>query len=178
MKPLSLCLVSLSFALSFAWACQRPPPAPFGRVLEHGGELGDVAAEDTTPRITQQGVTVWGVIEVPDGSRLQASYAAADAIARAELLKLVRVRVAGVMVSVDSTDPARQEAYEHTMEAVDGSLRTAGDIQHGYQRVLRGGELILRVWSRLSVPRAEVEAAFVSAGQPELPQAFLEELAQ
>ncbi len=176
MKPQRL--ATFSFALCFVCACQRGPAAPFGRVLEHGGQLGDVAVKDTTPRITREGVTVWGVIEVPDGSRIQPSYAAADAIARAELLRLVRVRVAGVMVSVDSTDPARQQAYEHTMEAVDGSLRAAGDIQRGYQRVLRGADIILRVWSRLSVSRADFEAAFVSAGKPELPQAFLEELAE
>jgi hypothetical protein len=145
-----------ALALSMLLACHHEGRREaFGRVLERGG----LRLDDTSTHITERGVTVWGVIEVPDGSRLQATLAGADAIARSELLKLIRVRIQDEMVSVDSTDPARIAAYEHTVESVHGSLRGAGITEHGWERVQRD-EVILRVWSRLTVSRADFDAAF------------------
>jgi hypothetical protein len=154
-----------ALGLGFTLACQHAGSAtPYGRVLARGGELGAVSLDDTNVTITDSTVTVWGVIEVPDGSRLQATYAGVDAIARAELLKLIRVRVADVMVSIDSTDPLRRAAHEHTVEVVGGALRHAGTPRHGWERVLRGEQIMLRVWARLRVPRAELERALQTAG--------------
>lgn len=140
--------------LSSALACHHAGEA---RILERGGE--SLHLEQTNLVVTHDAITAWGVIEVPDGARLQAAYAGADALARAELLKFLRVRIADVMVSVDSTDPARRDAYEHTVESVAGSLRHAGTAQHSWERVQQASDVILRVWSRLTVPRADVDAA-------------------
>jgi hypothetical protein len=163
--------IPLAFALCLL-ACRPQGTGSFGHTLERGGTLADVRVEDMTVRITESTVSAWGLLEVPDGSRLQAAYAGVDAIARAELLKLVRVRVAGLMVSVDSSDPARRDAYERIVEAVAGSLRRAGSTQHGWARVKQAERIVLRVWSQLTVPRADVEAALAAshaAGNPALP---------
>jgi len=152
----------LVFALILL-ACRPQGPRAFGDTLERGGVLAHVQVEDMTVRISDTTVSTWGLLEVPDGSRLEAAYAGADAIARAELLKLIRVRVAGVMVSVDSTDPARRAASEYTVEAVQGTLRRAGSIQRGWARVRQDARLSLRVWSQLTVPRADVQAALQAA---------------
>jgi hypothetical protein len=143
-------------------------------VLERGGELAP-RLDETHVTIDRDTVTAWGVIEVPDGSRLQATYAGVDAIARTELLKLVRVRLADVMVSVDSTDPARRDAYEHTVEAVAGTLHRTGTPHHGWERVQRRDQIILRAWSRVSVPRAELERALHDSADIPLPDGILEE---
>jgi hypothetical protein len=141
----------------------------FGHTLERGGELADVTVDAMTMRIDESTVSSWGLLEVPDGSRLQAAYAGVDAIARAELLKLIRVRVAGVMVSVDSTDPARRAVYERNIEAVAGSLRSVGVIARGWARVRQPARVVLRVWARLTVPRADIDAALRSVhAEPEL----------
>ncbi|HEX5657200.1 MAG TPA: hypothetical protein VFX59_08390 [Polyangiales bacterium] len=144
--------------LFLATACHHAGTLRGERVLERGGELAGVSLEDKKVQLTASTLSAWGVIEVPDGSRMQASYAGADAIARSELLKYVRVRVEDVMVSVDSTDPARRDAYEHTVETVHGTLRRGGITQHAWERVQRGEQRILRVWSRLSVPRADLQS--------------------
>ncbi len=145
--------------LMLALGCQHAP-TPYGNVLERGGELAQARLDEQKVVIGPRDVVAWGLIEVPDGARLQATYAGVDALARAELLKVVRVRIQDEMVSVDSTDPARVAAYEHTVETVSGSLRHSGTTLHGWERVRRGEQVIRRVWSRLTIPRAEFDAAF------------------
>jgi hypothetical protein len=148
-------------------------------VLERGGELANLSIEQTNVTVSPDAVTVWGVLEVPDGSRIQATYAGVDAITRAELLKVVRVRVADVMVSVESTKPGESRAFEHTFEAVEGVIRHAGTPVHGWQRVQRGDAVIMRVWARLTVARAELERSLADArrrGDVALPEHFVDEL--
>lgn len=157
---LFLCVVVAAGCWS-TLACTQP--SPFGTTLARGGALADADVTDMTTEITHDSVSTWGVIDVPDGSRLQAAYAAADALARAELLALIRVRVAGVMVSVDSSDPAHRQASEHVVEAVSGVLRNAAVTEHGWARVDQHARARLRVWSRLRVPRADVAATIRSA---------------
>lgn len=166
-----------ALSLGFSLACHHAGQAdPSGRVLERGGELSDVRLDEKNVTVGDGTVSVWGVIEVPDGSRLSAAHAGADAIARSELLKLVRVRIADVMVSVDSTDPARRDAFEHTVEVVHGALAHAGTPRHGWERVQRGHAIILRVWARLSVPKAELDRALQTARKLELPADMAREL--
>jgi hypothetical protein len=75
--------------------CAHASPAPLGEeVLDRGGELADIQAERRTVEVTGSTVTVWGLTEVPDGSRMQMALAGVDAITRSELLKAVQVRVA------------------------------------------------------------------------------------
>ncbi|MET0286539.1 MAG: hypothetical protein ABW352_18800 [Polyangiales bacterium] len=147
-------------------ACRPSGQSAFGDVLERGGELGKVDVAETKLEVSDSTVTAWGVLEVPDGSRMQATYAGVDAIARAELLKFIRVRVASVMVSVESSDPARNDAYERIVESVSGSLRHAGTTKHAWERVQHPDRVILRVWSRLTVPRADVEALLRTRAVP------------
>lgn len=174
-------IVSAAISLSFVLACHHPGSERLtGRVLERGGELGQVDVERTNVTVTRSTVTVWGVLEVPAGSRLQAAYAGVDAITRAELLKVLRVRVAGVVGSVESTKPGETSAYEHTFEAVEGVIRHAGTPEHGWERVARGDDVIVRIWARLRVPRAELESSLAAArakGDVALPANIVDELA-
>jgi hypothetical protein len=175
-KPHILAAVSLSWVL----ACHHAGSADlWGRVLARGGELAEVTVDMTKVTVAESTVTLWGVIEVPDGSRMQAAYAGVDAVARSELLKLIRVRIADVMVSVESTEPARRVALEHTFEAVSGVIRHAGIPQHGWERVQRGDQVVLRVWARLSIPKADLKSALEAAhtaGDVELPARIIEGL--
>ncbi len=154
-------LPRLSFsALWLACAHAGAPAEPHGEeVLERGGELANLPAERATVTVTPTTVTVWGLTEVPDGSRLQVAFAGVDAITRAELLKSVEVRVAGVVTSVESTDPARRSVVVETVEAVDGLLARAGPLPHGWARLRRSGAVVIRIWARLEVPRGELETS-------------------
>jgi hypothetical protein len=128
-------------------------------VLERGGELADARAERATVEVTADTITVWGLTEVPDGSRMQAAFAGVDAITRSELLKAVQVRVAEVVTDVDSTDPSRRSITAATFEAVDGVLARGGPLPHGWARIRRGDTIVIRLWARLEVPRAGLETA-------------------
>lgn len=128
-------------------------------VIERGGELADVEAARAPVAVTATSITVWGSSEVPDGSRMQMAFAGVDAITRSELLKAVQVRVASVVTDVDSTDPRRRSLTVETMETVDGVLSRAGALPHGWARVRRGNETVLRIWARLEIPRAQLETA-------------------
>jgi hypothetical protein len=155
--------------------CGHAAPATPGprlsgeEVLEQGGELADVDAARATVSVTADRVVVWGVTEVPDGSRMQMALAGVDAITRAELLKAIEVRVSGVVTSVESKDPAQRSVVVETVEAVSGALNQAGPLPHGWARVRRGDKIVLRLWARLDVPRTTLEnairAAVARAGQ-------------
>ena len=133
---------------------------PGEQVLERGGELAAVQAEREPVTVTASTITVWGLTEVPDGSRMQMAMAGVDAIARAELLKVVQVRVAEVVTDVDSTDPARRSITMETMEMVDGVVAHTGPLPHGWARVRRRqGDVVIRLWARLEIPRGSLETA-------------------
>ncbi len=131
-------------------------------VLERGGELAQAHPERATVAVTASTITVWGITEVPDGSRLQMALAGVDAIARSELLKAVEVRVTSAETDVESADPSRRSLTLETVEAVEGALPRATPMPHGWARVRRGDEVVLRLWARLEVPRESVEAALRS----------------
>lgn len=133
-----------------------------GDLLERGGELAQAHPERATVAVTADTVTVWGITEVPDGSRLQMALAGVDAITRAELLKVVEVRVTSTETDVESSDPRHRALTLETVEAVDGVLDRAAPMPHGWARVRRGDEVVLRLWARLEVPRESVEAALRS----------------
>ena len=122
--------LSFSALVSALWlACAHAgaPAEPRGEeVLERGGELANVQAERAVVAVTPTTVTVWGLTEIPDGSRLQIAFAGVDAITRAELLKSIQFRVDGIVTSVESSDPNRRSVVVETVEAVDGLLAHAG----------------------------------------------------
>jgi hypothetical protein len=131
-------------------------------VLERGGELAQAHPEQATVAVTADTITVWGITEVPDGSRLQMALAGVDAITRSELLKAVEVRVTSTETDVESNDPSRRSLKLQTIEAVDGVLPRATPMPHGWARVRRGDDVVLRLWARLEVSRESVEAALRS----------------
>jgi hypothetical protein len=132
-------------------------------VLERGGELADANAVRVTVAVTADTVVVWGIAEVPDGSRMQMALAGVDAITRSELLKAIEVRVSGVVTSVESSDPARRSVVVETVEAVSGALSKAGPLPHGWARIRQGDKIVLRLWARLDVPRTMLEGAIHAA---------------
>ena len=139
-------------------ACAHATPSG-ERVLERGGELADIRVERAVVEVTARAITVWGTSEVPDGSRMQMAFAGVDAITRSELLKVLQVRILSVVTDVESTDPARRSITDETFEAVNGVLAHAGPMPHGWARVRRGNETLIRIWARLEVPRATLETA-------------------
>ncbi|MGC9983080.1 MAG: hypothetical protein ABSF35_05530 [Polyangia bacterium] len=140
----------------------RPAPSP-EEVLERGGELANADAVRAKVLVTADRVSVWGMTEVPDGSRMQMALAGVDAITRSELLKSIEVRVSGVVTSVESTDPSRRSVVVESVEAVSGALSETGPLPHGWARVRRGDKVVLRLWARLDVARIVLESAIRAA---------------
>jgi hypothetical protein len=166
MRPWSTRALALAVVLALAAGalagCGHAAGAGPGRgeeVLERGGELAAADAVRATVTVTPASVTVWGLSEVPDGSRMQMAFAGVDAITRAALLKSVEVRISDLVASTESTDEARRTVVIQTVETVDGVLPRATKLPHGWARVRRNGEVVLRVWARFEVPRAELEGA-------------------
>jgi hypothetical protein len=170
--PFPLALLSLrAAALLLALGCgavsgnaAEPSPAalPGEQVLEHGGELREQWPERSL-EVTPDVVHVWGVSEVPDGSRLQLALSGVDAITRSELLKAVSVRVQSVLHDVESNTPERRALSLQTTESVAGVLERAGPLPHGWARVQRGERVVLRLWARLTLSRSELETALRGA---------------
>lgn len=134
-------------------------------LLERGGELDLSTFPATTVELRGPLLIAYGLTEVPPKSRLQAAYALADAVARAELLSAVRVGVASLQRETLSSAGGReaQEIESITAQATRGLLPALPAPGHAWQLVERDGERVLRVWSRLAAPRAEVEKAVAAA---------------
>lgn len=145
----------------FTFACAHASGGARGEVvLARGGELAHLQAERQVVQVTADTVIVWGMTEVPDGSRMQMAMAGVDAIARAELLKVIEVRVAEVVTDVDSTEASRRSITAETVEAVHGVLANTGPLPHGWARIRRsGGDVVIRLWARLAVPRTSLAVA-------------------
>jgi hypothetical protein len=165
----ALCLVGCGHAAQQRSPGEGPPGEglPGGHppkevVLERGGELADSDAIRAVVSVTADKVVVWGVTEVPDGSRMQMALAGVDAITRSELLKAIEVRTMGVVTSGERSDSARQTVVVETVEAVSGALTQMGPLPHGWARVRQGDKIVLRLWARLEVPRAMLESAVQS----------------
>ena len=121
-------------------------------VLAAGGELAGPPAQT----VSQEGaeVVAYGFSEVPPRSRLQAAYALADANARAEIVRLVRVKVTDSLKANETLTQVEVEAK--TTEAARGILPALSVAQHGWRKIRRGGAIVLQVWSRISVPKAKL----------------------
>jgi hypothetical protein len=123
-------------------------------VLAQGGELPGPPAQTVVTEGEE--VAVFGFSEVPPKSRLQAALALADANARAELIKLVRVQVED---SLKSRSTATQEEIEsRTREVAKSALPALSPAQHGWRRLKRGDGQVLQVWSRLTLPKTTLRA--------------------
>jgi hypothetical protein len=131
------------------------------QLLSQGGELANAPAERAM-QVTASQVSVWGITEVPADSRLQVALDGVDAITRSELLAAIEVRVSEVVTSVDSTDPSQRSVVVQTSEAVSGVLARGAPLPHGWARIRRGDQVILRIWARLDVARDSLETALRS----------------
>jgi hypothetical protein len=135
--------------------------SPGEQVLSQGGELANTPAKRSL-QVTASQVSVWGITEVPADSRWQVALAGVDAITRSELLAAIEVRVSEVVKSVDSSDPSRRSVVVQTSDAVAGVFARGAPLPHGWARIARGGQIILRIWARLDVPRDALETALRS----------------
>ena len=169
-------------------ALSPPPPAPLPvapdahalaptlsageQLLSSGGELDLSTLPAATVTRTADRLIAVGQTEVPAGSRLQAALALVDAVARAELVASVRSGVATLERSSEEVAGARttQSVEVITAQAAQGLLPGRAPARHGWQKVRRAGEEVLRLWAVLEADRAAVEASLAKAlpgDQPE-----------
>jgi hypothetical protein len=120
---------------------------PLEEVVAHGGDLPGPPETSIAKEATE--IAAYGFSEVPGDSRLQAALALADANARAELVKFARVRVTDSLKSL-STESSEQ-IETRTKEMAHGFLGVLALPQHGWRKLKRGGEVVLQVWSRITI---------------------------
>lgn len=156
MQSLTPSFTLLVSSLLAASCASGPSVRPGEETLARGGELAGELPERAL-KVDGNTVSVWGITEVPDGSRLQLAFSGVDAITRAELLKAVRVRVQSSMSDLENGSARSLELT--TVERVAGLLEHAGPLPHGWSRVRKERAVVLRLWARLSVSREALEAA-------------------
>ena len=122
---------------------------PVEDVIARGGDLAGPPATSIAKEATE--IAAYGFSEVPGDSRLQAALALADANARAELVKYARVRVTDSLKSL-STESSEQ-IETRTKEMAHGLLPVLALPRHGWRKLKRDGEVVLQVWSRISIPQ-------------------------
>lgn len=111
----------------------------------------------------RDGLHAYGLTEVPAGSRLQAAYVVADAQARAELARLVEVRITATLSAVFTEDATevRRTCLERARATLPGLAASA----HGARSSADGQKL--SVAARIDVPpevvRSWLAPAFDSA---------------
>jgi hypothetical protein len=132
---------------------------PVEEVVAHGGELAGPPSLPVAVEAAE--IAAYGFSEVPADSRLQAALALADANARAELVKYARVRVTDELKS-KSTESSEQ-IETRTREMSHGLLPALALPAHGWRKLKRGGETVLQVWSRISIPQARFDELLLGA---------------
>jgi hypothetical protein len=138
-------------------------------VLESGGELRFDEPLDATFTTAAKQLHIVATIEVPGDARLQAALAIADAQARAELVKSVRVGIATAFTehSEKRGDAETQAVTRATAEVASGVLPALPPPQHGWRRVERNGVVVLEIRARLTADRAAVIEALHRAFKDE-----------
>ena len=147
-------------------AAAAPVPSPAGeRVVEAGGELAPAVLPARMVTVEGPDFIASGWVEVPGDSRLPAALVMADAAARAELLKAVRVGVAqAISVRLEDRNGASStEAESVTAQVASGVLPGLAPPIHGWRKVERQGELTLQVLARLTANREAVVSALARA---------------
>lgn len=150
-----------------------PPPLAAGEVLlSTGGDLDLTRLPAATVTRTADRLIAIGQTEVPASSRLQAALALVDAVARAELVTALRSGIASLELDRQAQEAGRatQSIEVITAQAAHGLLPGLAPARHGWQKVRRGGEEVLRLWSRVEAGRAEVEQSVAKALPGEAPE--------
>ncbi len=146
----------LSFFIGCASSGEKPNAAHYGDdVVARGGELRVEDMPAAGVQVTETGIVVWALTELPGNSRMQAAHAAIDAITRAELLKYFEVRVASLME--DFASDKAQRIKLTTAEAVRGKITGSAPIRHGWVKARSEGEIVLRLVARMQVSRSMLE---------------------
>ncbi len=161
MRPgLSPLLTAASIGMLVGAACSSSTAAT--KDVDAGGDEGVAPAPNTIygelelppsdTLVYEDGhVEAWAMTEVPAGSRRQAAFAMVDAIARAELLKVLRVGVKTIALDYE-TSLGELQLQQISSESAAGVVLQAGPSPHGYRFLRRDGEDKLQVWTRLRVP--------------------------
>lgn len=133
-----------------------PAPAPSAEsIVDRGGELAALTSLEPTLRFEGDSLVVTGMTEVPGDSRLQAAYAMVDAITRSELAKSIAAHI--VSLETDrSTGTGEQAIALYHAEATRALLQLLPQPTHGWQKVRQGDTVILRLFGRVRVPRADI----------------------
>lgn len=119
-----------------------------------------------------EGLSAYGLTEVPAGARLQAAYVLADALARAELARLVEVRISshfeGRVAERDGV--VTQQVRQRCVESAQARLPGLGASAHGAKTSPDGRTL--RVAARIDLPADEVRALLRPAFADAPPEAL------
>lgn len=145
----------LALAVSLLGACGGAAPANDASDTTALVGTLDPATLPARPVVFgRDGLHAYGLTEVPAGSRLQAAYVIADAQARAELARLVEVRITSTLSALfkeDSTE-VRRTCLEQARASLPGLAATA----HGARSSADGRTL--SVAARIDVPPEVVRA--------------------
>ncbi len=160
MRPTLFAAVTAGL-LGCAGAPRTFPTAAGETVRDSGGALRVADLPRGNVEHLGEELAVWGLTEVPDGSRMQAAEAMVDAITRAELLRRVQVTVAES--ALDLADGERQLLERRTAEAVAARLPGLAPIAHGWERLERDGTTVLRLAGRLQISRAALAPVIYDA---------------
>jgi hypothetical protein len=127
--------------------------APVEDVIAHGGDLAGPPATS----IAKEGdeIAAYGFSEVPGDSRLQGAFAISDAGARSELVKYARVRITDSLKSLSTESSEKIET--RTQELAHGLVPVVALPEHGWRKLKRGNEVVLQVWSRITLPQARFD---------------------
>lgn len=139
----------LALAVSLLGACGGAAPAT--DTADTSALVGtlDPATVPAQPVVFgRDGLHAYGLTEVPAGSRLQAAYVMADAQARAELARLVEVRITSTLAARFTEDQTevRRTCLERARASLPGLAATA----HGARSASDGRTLT--VAARIDVP--------------------------
>jgi len=134
----------------------QPAPVPtVESIVDRGGELANLTSLEPTLRFEGDSLVVTGMTEVPGDSRLQAAYAMVDAITRSELAKSIAVHI--VSLETDRSTGAGEQAIAlYHAEATRALFQLLPQPTHGWQKVRQGDTVILRLFGRMRVPKADV----------------------
>ncbi len=131
--------------------------------VDEAHDVGD--GPKTLAQLPQETVTIaadgehmiaWGMVELPEKTRLQIAYTMADAAARSELAVFLRAQVSERMNDFESATQTRIEFYSREQ----ASARIAGGVMKHY--TMPRGSRVLTL-SRLHIHKDDIIAAFSPA---------------
>ncbi|MBN1961963.1 MAG: hypothetical protein JW841_13540 [Deltaproteobacteria bacterium] len=133
-------------------------------ILATGGDQSLFNHNLATIIIDDNNITVFGAIEVPGNSRLQAAFAMIDAVTRAELAKAVAVSIVSLEIDVQS-DTAKPKITNLQSETTNIFTAKFSPMQRAWQRIQRGDENILALRAKTQISRKIFDQAVTNLMQ-------------